>query len=147
MTAARNATYAFGSPAFIKILTDWRAENKLAGLDIVYNSKDGEQSAAVDATNTSDTESSMQPTPESTQLETPATSQEEALPETPPTLQEEMPAPKREERTLIQQYSDLQAKHQAEMNDLLNQQRGEVERLLARQMKGHTKKDSGVEGI
>lgn len=146
MSAARNATYAFGSPAFIKILTDWRNENKLAGLDIVYNSKDGEQPAAVDG-DSSSTETSKQLTPESTKLDTPATSPEDSQTETPPTLREEMLAPRGEERTLIQQYSDLQAKHQAEMNDLLNQQRGEVERLLAKQIKGHAKKDSGVEGI
>jgi hypothetical protein len=34
MTAARNATYGGGSPAFLKILTDWRKANDLKGLDV-----------------------------------------------------------------------------------------------------------------
>ncbi|EAT90979.2 hypothetical protein SNOG_01330 [Parastagonospora nodorum SN15] len=33
LSAARNATYGYGSPAFIKILTDWRNANDFAGLD------------------------------------------------------------------------------------------------------------------
>ncbi|KAF1918054.1 hypothetical protein BDU57DRAFT_446546 [Ampelomyces quisqualis] len=43
MRAARNGTYAHGSPAFIKILTEWRDANDLAGLDIKYNDKDREK--------------------------------------------------------------------------------------------------------
>ncbi|KAL5115003.1 hypothetical protein ACEQ8H_007112 [Pleosporales sp. CAS-2024a] len=39
MAAARNATYAYGSPAFIKILTEWRKAGDLAGLDVKYNEK------------------------------------------------------------------------------------------------------------
>ncbi|KAH8712145.1 hypothetical protein GQ44DRAFT_742540 [Phaeosphaeriaceae sp. PMI808] len=34
-TAARNTTYAFGSQAFVKILTGWRSANGLAGLDVM----------------------------------------------------------------------------------------------------------------
>lgn len=34
--AARNAAYGGGSPAFFKILDDWRADGKMEGLDIKY---------------------------------------------------------------------------------------------------------------
>lgn len=37
---ARNATYGFGSPAFIKILTEWREAGDLAGLDAKYFLRD-----------------------------------------------------------------------------------------------------------
>lgn len=105
LSAARNATYAYGSPAFIKILTDWRNANDLAGLDVRYNEKDGEQQTVTNGT--SDAETSVKPAAQ-------------AFAQTP----------KVDERTLVQQYSDLQARHQAELNDLLNKHRGEVERLL-----------------
>jgi cation diffusion facilitator CzcD-associated flavoprotein CzcO len=132
-SAARNATYGYGSPAFIKILTEWRNANDLAGLDVQYNANDGEQSAA-NSTNT--TETSTQP---ETEVET--------QPELQAALQVEIQAPKQEQRSLIQQYSDLQAKHQAEMNDLLRKHRGEVESLLKKQTKGHTKRDSVIESM
>ncbi|KAF2159384.1 hypothetical protein M409DRAFT_30135 [Zasmidium cellare ATCC 36951] len=35
-TAGRNASYGGGSPAFIKILEDWRAKGELGGLDVKY---------------------------------------------------------------------------------------------------------------
>ena len=35
-SAARNASYGGGSPAFIKILEDWRAQGNMEGLDIKY---------------------------------------------------------------------------------------------------------------
>lgn len=35
-SAARNASYGGGSPAFIKILEDWRAQGDMEGLDIKY---------------------------------------------------------------------------------------------------------------
>jgi cation diffusion facilitator CzcD-associated flavoprotein CzcO len=35
-TGARNAAYGGGSPAFIKILQDWRAKDDLDGLDVKY---------------------------------------------------------------------------------------------------------------
>ena len=34
--AKRNATYGYGSPAFIKILTDWREEGGMKGVDATY---------------------------------------------------------------------------------------------------------------
>jgi hypothetical protein len=108
MSAARNATYAYGSPAFIKILTDWRNANDLAGLDVQYHTKDGEQQPVTNGAHA--TEKEMQPQ-----------------------AQVESQASKVEGRTLVQQYSDLQAKHQAEMNDLLNKHKGEIERLLKKE--------------
>jgi cyclohexanone monooxygenase len=36
LAAARNATYGYGSPAFIKILDEWRDAGDLAGLDFEY---------------------------------------------------------------------------------------------------------------
>jgi cyclohexanone monooxygenase len=110
-------------------LTEWRKANDLAGLDVKYNSKDGEQPATNGvsvAETTAQTEKAIQT---------------QAMPE------EEFQKSKREDRTLVQQYSDLQAKHQAEVNDLLRKHRAEVEKLLAKQAKGHAKKDSGVEGV
>jgi hypothetical protein len=114
LKAARNANYGFGSPAFIKILTDWREAGNFAGLDIRYNQKDDEPPVANGNHDVPDAE---------------------------------MRVRKRDEKTLVELYSDLQAKHQAEMNDLLSKHRGEVERLLKKQKLGHVKKDSGVEGI
>ncbi|PPJ51161.1 hypothetical protein CBER1_08526 [Cercospora berteroae] len=35
-TGARNASYGGGSPAFLKILEDWRADGKMEGLDLKY---------------------------------------------------------------------------------------------------------------
>lgn len=35
-TGARNGSYGAGSPAFLKILEDWRADDKLAGLEVTY---------------------------------------------------------------------------------------------------------------
>ncbi|KAM3416437.1 hypothetical protein BST61_g8032 [Cercospora zeina] len=35
-TALRNASYGGGSPAFLKILEDWRADGKMEGLDLKY---------------------------------------------------------------------------------------------------------------
>jgi len=37
MSAAKNAAYGGGSPAFLKILTDWRESGKMEGLDLKYN--------------------------------------------------------------------------------------------------------------
>jgi hypothetical protein len=144
MSAARNATYGFGSPAFIKILTEWRNANDLAGLDVKYNAK-SDVAPVINGTdvgehpNTNGTH--VAETPVQPEMKT------ETQPETQAASQVEAQAPKRDERTLIQQYSDLQAKHQAEMNDLMSKHRREVERLLAKQNKTHMKKDSGVEGI
>jgi hypothetical protein len=126
ISAARNATYAYGSPAFIKILTDWRKANDLAGLDVQYSTKDGEQQSVTTSTHAGET---------TAQLETQAQ------------MQAESQAPRVESRTLVQQYSDLQAKHQAEMNDMLNKHKGEIERLLKKESQGHAKKDSAVEGM
>jgi cation diffusion facilitator CzcD-associated flavoprotein CzcO len=125
MAAARNATYGFGSQAFLKILTDWREANDFAGLDVKYNTKEDNQTV-VNGMNGAGIE---------TQQDT------QAAPETKGQV------PSREEKTLVQQYSDLQAKHQAELNDLLSKHRAEVERLLVKQSNGHSKTDSGVEGV
>ncbi|CAN9364674.1 unnamed protein product [Alternaria alternata] len=35
-SAKKNATYGYGSPAFIKILTDWREEGGMKGVDATY---------------------------------------------------------------------------------------------------------------
>jgi cyclohexanone monooxygenase len=158
ISAARNATYGFGSPAFIKILTEWRNANDLAGLDVKYNTKDNEEQPATNGTDTGEqpvtngTGVGEHPITNGTNLaETPVQTeterQVETQEETQAAPQVEAQAPRKDGRTLIQQYSDLQAKHQAEMNDLLNKHRGEVERLLAKQNKVHAKKDSGVEGV
>jgi cyclohexanone monooxygenase len=51
-----------------------------------------------------------------------------------------------EQRNLVRKYADLQAKHQAEVNDLMRRQRDEIERLL----KSHEKTISvsnGVNGV
>ena len=32
----RNATFGYGSPAFIKILNDWREEDGMKGVDVTY---------------------------------------------------------------------------------------------------------------
>jgi hypothetical protein len=119
LKAARNANYGFGSPAFLKILTDWRKADDLAGLDIKYNPKDGETPVV---NGSHDTGMSTQPDTETR-------------------------VRKDDEKTLVELYSDLQAKHQAEMNDLLSKHRGEVERLLKKRKMGHAKKDSVVEGM
>lgn len=154
MSAARNATYGFGSPAFIKILTEWRNANDLAGLDVKYNTKNSEEQPATSGTDageqpvTNGTDGGEHPITNGTNVaETSVQAEPEAQVETQAAPQVEAQAPRKYGRTLIQQYSDLQAKHQAEMNDLLNKHRGEVERLLAKQNKVHVKKDSGIEGI
>lgn len=36
LSGARNAAYGGGSPAFLKILEDWRAQGDMAGLDLKY---------------------------------------------------------------------------------------------------------------
>lgn len=41
VSGARNATYGFGSPAFIKILTEWRAAGNFEGVDVRYYPIDG----------------------------------------------------------------------------------------------------------
>jgi cyclohexanone monooxygenase len=38
--AARNATYGYGSQAFIKILEEWREKGDLGGLDVKYFDKE-----------------------------------------------------------------------------------------------------------
>lgn len=91
-TGGRNATYAHGSPAFLKILTGWRKENKLSGLDVKYFPKEGFSSRT-------------------TQINGAIAVEEDT-------------------RSLAQKYADLQAKHQAESNDLLRKHKAEVERLL-----------------
>lgn len=103
---ARNATYGFGSPAFIKILNDWREAGDFAGLDVKYFPKEGEQPAHDSA----------------------ATAEPEVQPQA--TSQPEKIEPKKHQRSLTDRYSDLQAKHQAELNDLITKHRFEVERLL-----------------
>lgn len=109
-SGARNATYGFGSPAFIKILTEWRNAGDLAGLDVKYFPKEGEQSMSDSA-----------PAAE-TQAQQRTTSQPETV------------GPKANQKSLAERYSDLQAKHQAELNDLVTKQRFEVERLLKSQL-------------
>jgi cyclohexanone monooxygenase len=96
MSAARNATYGHGSPAFLKILKDWRADGQLAGLDLKYMPKEDKA-------------------------------------ETAPPFQEinGVHTMKVDSRNLAQKYTDLQAKHQAEMCDLLRKQKAEVVRLLS----------------
>ena len=130
---ARNATYGFGSPAFIKILTDWRAAGNLDGLDIKYFAKPGEQPAA---NGTTATETITQQE-KITQVEASSHPEASSKPETY--------ASRGEKKSLIQHYTDLQAKHQAELNDLVSRQKSEVERLLGKHA-GHGRKDSGVGG-
>jgi cyclohexanone monooxygenase len=38
-TGARNASYGGGSPAFLKILEDWRATGEMEGLEMQYFEK------------------------------------------------------------------------------------------------------------
>lgn len=197
-SAARNANYGYGSPAFIKILTEWREKGDFEGLDVQYNKKAWQESGSravedkkpvgdeketekptteveqataketdaekpvangVDdqhsATNGTTDEPSVrkdsgagQPATGNTQSEKPAVNGnwlafnetkdqrstangEKAVDTTAQSktnVEAEAPVPK--QKALVQQYSDLQAKHQAEMNDLLAKHRGEVERLL-----------------
>ncbi|KAF2711036.1 FAD/NAD(P)-binding domain-containing protein [Pleomassaria siparia CBS 279.74] len=47
-TAAKNATYGGGSPAFLKLLTDWRNANELKGLDVQYLPKEKEEVEATE---------------------------------------------------------------------------------------------------
>ena len=42
-----------------------------------------------------------------------------------------VPPAQEDKRSIVQRYTDLQAKHHAEVNDLLRRQKAEVERLLA----------------
>ncbi|KAF1844559.1 FAD/NAD(P)-binding domain-containing protein [Cucurbitaria berberidis CBS 394.84] len=126
-TTARNAMNAISSPAFIKILTDWRAADDLAGLDVKYFPKHGEQSVSQ---STNGTESKAPPE-NITQVETNHRPEASSEPET---------YTQDEERSLVEQYSDLQAKHQAELNDLVSHQKNEVESLLGK----HSRKDSGA---
>lgn len=94
LKAARNANYGYGSPAFIKILREWREKGDLEGLDVRFEEKEEEnlQVNGVKGVDVGEVE-----------------------------------------KSLVEQYSDLQAKHAAEVFDLLNRQRAEVERLLKRQ--------------
>ena len=46
ISAARNATYGYGSQAFIKILEAWREKGDLGGLDVKYFDKEAGQSSA-----------------------------------------------------------------------------------------------------
>ena len=157
-SAARNATYGFGSPAFIRILEGWREKGELEGLEVKYfddnDNKSGEEEkvekektsseetvkttqherndsvlqkdgavggagvVVVDATTPAGEHSTAQEATKSEQ----ATEQIQAVVETMD----------KKEKSLVERYSDLQAKHVAEMNDLMGKQRREVERLLKR---------------
>jgi cation diffusion facilitator CzcD-associated flavoprotein CzcO len=196
-SAARNATYGYGSPAFIKILTEWREKGDLEGLDVQYN-KDGQETdgkGLENAKHVDDDTETVKPTTEvelasvngidkeqpvtngmddkqpitngttgdqsgtkspgveqpagnGTQGEKPAVNgnwlafnetkdqratvngEKAAEVTVPPETEAKASTPQRKVKTLVQQYSDIQAKHQAEMNDLLAKHRGEVERLL-----------------
>lgn len=44
----RNATYGFGSPAFIKLLREWREAGDFAGLEMKYFDKEDREAADVD---------------------------------------------------------------------------------------------------
>ncbi|KAF2016786.1 FAD/NAD(P)-binding domain-containing protein [Aaosphaeria arxii CBS 175.79] len=100
-SAAKNATYGYGAPAFLKILTDWRAEDKLTGLDLRFLESEG-----TDGSN------------------------QEAQDETQESSSVDLSSIFEDKRNIVEDYKDLQAKHQAEMNDLLRRQRDEIERLL-----------------
>jgi hypothetical protein len=103
----------------VRRITDWREAGDLAELDIKYNQLDDEPPVV---NGSLDVEVSTQP-------------------------DVEMRVRKNDEKTLVELYFDLQAKHQAEMNDLLSKHRGKIEKLLKKQKLGHAKKDFGVEGI
>ncbi|KAF2746751.1 FAD/NAD(P)-binding domain-containing protein [Sporormia fimetaria CBS 119925] len=173
---ARNATYGGGSPAFIKILTDWRDSGRLEGLEVRYEEgkqpqKSEEASNGVEKTEEQSTQEVLKGEEQKTE-DAPkvngdaaqvngATAQvngdaTQEAPKSEPQATEEAPKvngdtaqqddiikavreisknvplpPTGEARPLVQKYADLQAKHQAEMNDLLRKQKAEVVRLLA----------------
>jgi hypothetical protein len=180
MTATRNATYGGGSPAFLKILTDWRKANDLKGLDVrsfdrkeeetapeeqVITAKAPEQNStehieavsAIPLTNGAEDKETEGKTVESSPVQngTKEQAQEEDtftdIVNNPtdskaagPVFPASLVSPAGDDRSLIQKYSDLHAKHQSELNDLLSQQRSEVERFLKNQSKRTT---NGVNGV
>jgi hypothetical protein len=225
ITAARNATYGGGSPAFLKILTDWRTSGDFKGLDIrPFDRKETEKTPETEKT----LEVEKAPEMEKALEEERATEGEKAVEEgkasegekapeeekalgeenaqeerigavkvpeerstehiekisTTPTANGEgenatvqngierkepeenshkvivdetkankaanlefpanLVSPAGNSRSLVQKYLDLHAKHQSEVNDLLSQQRLEVERFLKGQISPAT---NGVNGV
>lgn len=158
LVAARNATYGHGSPAFLKILTEWREKGDLAGLDARYFSKEegalevnGRTEGALEeeTTNQVEEEATNQVEDEATnKVEEKETNKAEEEGVTKEVASQangtsQSVAADDEPASLMQMYTDLQAKHQAELSELLGRQKREVEGLLAR----HVRKDSVAEGV
>jgi cyclohexanone monooxygenase len=134
MSAARNATYGHGSPAFLKILRDWRAEGNLAGLDLKYLPKDESKNEAKDeAKDEVKDEARVENKAEVKDEVREETKEEAKRGESQQTIAVATTATavRKDTRSVAQKYTDLQAKHHAEVFDLLRRQKAEVERFLA----------------
>lgn len=151
-SAARNATYGFGSPAFIRILEGWREKGEMEGLEVKYfEDKKDDDKQAVEATEDKEIvtgeksalherndsvfqkaesvggQGGVDASPAGEHSTTrDATASEQATEQ----IQAVVETMDKREKSLVERYSDLQAKHAAEMNDLMSKQRREVERLL-----------------
>ena len=180
MTAARNATYGGGSPAFLKILTEWRKADDLKGLDVRSFDRKEEATAPEEEVVTAKAprQNSMEPIEAVSFISTTNGAEDKGTEAKPvesspvqngtkepaqdedtftnivnnptdskaagPIFPASLVSPVGENRSLIQKYSDLHAKHQSELNDLLGQQRSEVERFLKNQSERTT---NGVNGV
>lgn len=135
VAAARNATYAGGSPAFLKLLREWREKGDLDGLDVKYLPKegvgDGETNDAAQQVVDTKADDGRLPKEEVTDLKT-----DDAVQQVPD-------AEVDGSQELVKQYAEMQVKHQAELNELLSRQRQEVEGLLTK----HARKDSVLDGV
>lgn len=137
MFAARNATFGHGSPAFLNILKGWRAENDLKGLDLKYEEKKEEATGAAETNGVTETNGVVNsPAADAPAAEeAPATEKAEGSTDVNEATKAATLPPTGHRRSLSQKYTDLQAKHQAEMNDLLWRHKAEVERLLTHEEK------------
>jgi len=174
LTAARNATYGGGSPAFLKILTEWRKADELKGLDIrLFENKEvKENDTENEAAKTVLVQNGEEKAPENNKPEhieivstlpiqngaRPKDSNGEAYKDivnkttvneaAGPVFPASLVSPAGDDRSLLQKYSDLHAKHQSELNDLLSQQRLEVERFLKRETNGNASPaPNGLNGV
>ncbi|ORY02189.1 hypothetical protein BCR34DRAFT_493325 [Clohesyomyces aquaticus] len=159
--AARNATYGGGSPAFLGILREWRESGRLEGLDVVYGEKvrleeEGKVERELGGKGVGvglKTQEKQEQAKEEghvnkieggsggTYMENKINEEDGAkkLGERDLDIALELiHSEDRHEKGLEERYADLQAKHQAEIFDLLRRQGKEVERLLKKNGKTAT---------
>jgi hypothetical protein len=163
MTAARNATYGGGSPAFLRILKDWRKAGELKGLDVrLFEEKkvedtdiehkeaanpilvpNGEKKALendkpehIETVSALPVQNGVKTTESDEKVYKDIVDQTTTNQTVGPVFPANLVSPTGNDRSLVKKYSDLHAKHQSEFNDLLSQQRLEVERFLKREAKG-----------